>query len=134
YFEHGPGVHTPTFAAKIDLDQERFEKIYWLFQDNNYLFDEYSLTSNQCASFASKVCALAGVTLDSEITIDVPQTIFFENREIQLWQDPRFSTITVAAPDVVEKSLMELVEEGKAEVCTSWYRKEFPKFKSLFQN
>ena len=51
----------------------------------------------------------------------VASGVYYGDRWIRLWEDARYSTMTFATPDVVEKSLIQAVEEGKAEYAMDWY-------------
>lgn len=124
YFEVGPGIHTPTYAIRIDIDEETFLKILWMTEPHHYDFKEYSLTHNQCASFACKAAGLAGLDLSHDITVQIPQYIHFEGEELALWHDPQYSSISISTPDVVEKSLIQAVLEGRAKPALRWYQNQ----------
>jgi hypothetical protein len=52
----------------------------------------------------------------------VAPRVYYEGRVIRLWQDPCYATMTFSTPDVIEKSLMRAVEEGRAQYALDWYR------------
>jgi hypothetical protein len=126
YFEEGPGHHTPTFAIRIDLDEERFLTLYENMQPERYPFTEYSLTQNQCTTFAVKMACLAGLELEHEVTVSVPHTITLAGYTITLWHDKHYATMTLSSPDVLEKSMMQAVAFNQAKPCLLWYHKEWP--------
>ncbi|HEV8051762.1 MAG TPA: hypothetical protein VGP47_04645 [Parachlamydiaceae bacterium] len=113
YFEEGSGMHKPTFAAKIDLSPEQFESIFKYV--HNYDFSNYAITGNQCSSFASQVAMLAGVELEGQITIPIRKELYLKGERIRFWEDPMYSQLTISSPDIIERSLMKAVHEGKAE-------------------
>lgn len=113
YFQRGSGGHKPTYVAKIDLMAEQFERIFDFVM--NYDFKHYSLTGNQCSSFAAQVASLAGLDLDCEITIALNPELYLYGERIRFWEDPCYSQLTISSPDIIERSLMQAVREGKAE-------------------
>lgn len=113
YFQYGAGRHRPTFAAKIDLTPEQFRRICEFIKQ--YRYSEYAITGNQCSSFVAQVASLAGWDLECEVTMTIEPTIWFGGREIRLWTDPCYEKLTISSPDILEKSLMQSVREGKAE-------------------
>lgn len=113
YFEHGSGMHRPTFAAKINLTSVQFDKIFEFVHSYNY--SNYSLTGNQCASFAAQIASLAELELECEITLPIRKEIYLAGERIRFWEDPKYSRLTISTPDMIERSLMRAVREGKAE-------------------
>ena len=114
FFQEGSGDHHPTFAAKIDIDEQQFTKILEFIE--SYDYSEYAITRNQCSSFVAQVAALADFSIEYEITMKIDKTL-------GIWKDSKYSTITFSTPDVVERSLMQAVKEGRAEYALSWYKK-----------
>ncbi|MDB6081264.1 MAG: hypothetical protein JWO53_536 [Chlamydiia bacterium] len=123
YFENGPGKHAPTYALYIDLPEEKFLKLYDLIQPEHYHFSEYSLTESQCTIFVAKVAALAGIDLDHEIAISVPEYTTLAGEPIRLWKDPQYSTMTISTPDILERSMIRAVQRGEARPAVRWYGK-----------
>jgi len=122
FFQKGSGGHTPTFAAKITLTKQQYERILAFIHPDNYYYPRYSLTDSQCATFVTKAAALAGLYLDHQVVVNIDPTLKLRGKNITLWQDPRYSEITISTPDVLEKSLIQAVQEGKAEYALAWYR------------
>lgn len=114
YFEWGAGIHRPTFAAKVDLTEEQFQRILSFVQQYDY--SRYALVGNQCASFAAQVASLAGLDLDCEVTIRLNKDLYLEGERVRFWKDPMYELLTISSPDIIERSLMKAVSEGKAEV------------------
>lgn len=110
YFEWGSGGHKATFAAKIDITQQQFEKILEFIY--TYDYKHYSLVGNQCSSFASHIGALAGIYLDCETTIDIESVMLFRGEKIRFWSDPSYAKLTTSTPDVLERSLIKAVHSG----------------------
>lgn len=124
FFQRGPGRHYPTFAAKVDLTENQFRRILKFVEC--YDFSDYAITGNQCSSFAAQVGALAGVYLDCEVTMHVDSHLHLGQQKVKLWNDPVYSQITFSTPDILEKSLMKAVNEGKAYCALDWYKKTHP--------
>jgi hypothetical protein len=128
FFQEGSGGHKPTFAAKINLTKAQFESICTFIDPRHYDYSNYAITGNQCSSFAAYVAQLAGVELDFEVAIPIPQILSVNRRRYILWEDPQYSLITLSSPDILEKSLMEAVARGRAEYILPWYLKHrYPK-------
>jgi len=123
YFETGPGIHKPTYAIRVELSQMQYEMILRTIDPNCYPYARYSLTDNQCATLVAKVAALAGVPLEHEITIPIQQRVLLNDEELQLWDDPIYSSMTVSSPDVLEKSMQQAVLQKRAEPALAFYRK-----------
>lgn len=121
FFQKGSGGHCPTFAAKISLSKQQFERILSFVRPSRYPYQHYSLLGPQCCTFAAQVAALAGVSLSTQITMQIAPSIFYGKTWIRLWKDPRYSTLTFSTPDMLEKSLMKAVENGEAEYALDWY-------------
>lgn len=121
FFQTGSGRHRPTFAAKIDLSQEQFEAIYQLIQ-RDYCYSDYSLVHNQCCALVARAAEKAGWIVDYKQTIDILPSILLGEEKFILWKDAGYSTFTFGSPDVLEKSLMRAVLEGKAEYALPWYK------------
>jgi hypothetical protein len=81
----------------------------------NYPVQDYSLTGNQCSSFASNVTAFAGVYLECNVTIPIDPVLYWRGEKIRFWEDPFYSQLTISSPDIIERSLMRAVELGQAE-------------------
>ncbi|WP_213152356.1 hypothetical protein [Neochlamydia sp. AcF95] len=124
FFQYGPGCHYPTFAAKINLTAPQFHLILKFIK--NYSYSNYAIIGNQCCSFAAQAAALAGLFLDSKISLKIDPFFHIGSNTICLWEDPFYSQITFFSPDVLEKSLMQAVAEGRAEEALTWYKKKYP--------
>jgi hypothetical protein len=122
-FQRGNGGHTPTFAARISLSEEQFFKIENFMEGKQYNYNDYALTRNQCSSFLAQIAALADFEMEDEVTVELDSTLYFAGEKITLWKDHSYSQINFSSPDVIEKSLMKMVSEGKAEYAVEWYQK-----------
>jgi len=120
-FQKGSGPLTPTFAAKVNLTEAQFDKVWTFMDKDNYPYGKFSITGNQCSSFLAKVGKLVGVELEHSVSIDIPPEFTFNGKNYHLWEDPQFSKLTFSTPDVLERSLIHLVEEGNAEYALTWY-------------
>ena len=133
YFQRGSGEHAPTFAVKINLTDVQFERIY-AFICGEYDFSYYSLTDNQCTSFVTQIAAQADIELEHEMTIKIDPIVSMHGGNLRFWEDPRYQYLTFSSPDILERSMMEAVKEGKAEDALKWYKKRHrPCFKRRMQ-
>jgi len=122
YFEAGAGGHIPTYAASVELtDQQLASILNWIF---HYDFSKYTLTNHQCCTFVSEVAGLAGLHLDSEVTLPIAPQVLFEGEVIRFWSDPNYSSICFQSPDRLEGCLKELVRCGLAAPALDWYRQK----------
>lgn len=121
FFQKGSGGHKPTFAVKVVITREQFEKIVALIE-NRYSFEEYSLTSNQCSSFVSQAASLACLPIEGTITVPIDKKVFFGGRTVRLREDSPYAFINLATPDVIEQCLSEAVKAGKAEYAPEFIR------------
>lgn len=126
FFQEGSGNHVPTFAAKVDLSEEQFQRILTFIDPQNYHYHEYALSRNQCSSFVAQVASLANFSISCETTISIEPELKVGGERLRLWKDPQYSHFTFSTPDVIEVSLMEAVVEGRAEYALDWYRLHNP--------
>ncbi len=124
FYQEGNGTFRPSFAAKIDLTAEQFEAIYEFMSPRNYNYRHYSLVGQQCSSYLAKVATLAGLNLDHKVTVKLTPSITLWGNKVRLWSDPEYSQISFASPDALEKSLMHLCLDGKAQPARRWYKKK----------
>lgn len=111
----------PTYAAKLDLDQEQYRAIKARLNPALPEQKRFQLTGRQCSSFLVEIAALAGVSLSHQLTIAVPQQIEVGGRAVRLWMDPAYASMTLSSPDVIQESLKRLVASGRAEDVLAWY-------------
>lgn len=109
FFQAGSGGHQATFSVKIAITPEQFQNMLSFIQ--NYNYSHYSLTENQCCTFVTQIAALADFPLESSVTIPINQYLTFRNETFCLWQDPRYSMLTFASPDMLEYRLRLACEE-----------------------
>ncbi|GEM_PF-1305898 len=128
-FQKGSGGFVPTFAARIKLSKEQYQSIRAYI--SGYPYREYAITQKQCATFAAEIASMAGLELKHSVTVQIEQTLELRGEKIQLWTDPSYAELTISSPDILEKSLMEAVIEGKAQNATDWYLRRFPKKSTL---
>lgn len=130
FFQCGSGNHYPTFAAKVDLTEEQFLRLLKFVEIYDY--HEYAITGNQCSSFAAQAAAFAGLFLSCDVTMKIDPCLNLAGHKIRLWSDSVYSEISFSSPDQLEKSLLEAVNEGKAEYALSWYQKRHPRKSEAF--
>lgn len=121
FFQWGSGIHTPSYAAKIDLTEEQFWTIVRFVESYDYV--HYSLVGNQCSSYITQIGALIGLDLEATVGLPIDSMIDFGGEKLQLWKDPQYSVLPISTPDFLEKRLMELVAEGRAEYALDWYER-----------
>jgi len=121
FFQKGSGGRTPTYAAKVDLSKEQFEEILAFTDPKVYPYKYFSLVNRQCSSFLSRIASMAGLPLEHRVTVKIDPVFQAGSREYRLWTDPRYSKLTFSSPDILERSLMNAVKEGKAQYALHWY-------------
>ena len=123
FFQKGSGRQTPTFAAKIDLSKNKFEQIVAFMDEDNYSYQDFSIPGNQCSSFLAKIADMAGFKLEHTVHVKLEPVFRAVGKEYRLWTDPRYSNLKLSTPDIIERSLIQAVIEGRAEYALDWYRK-----------
>ncbi len=91
--------------------------------EDTYPYQHFSLPGNQCSSFLAKIADMAGLKLEHSVDVKIESVFKAGGKEYRLWTDPYYSILTLSTPDVVERSLIKAVMEGKAEYALGWYRK-----------
>lgn len=124
FFQKGSGGHSPTFAAKIPLSSQQFKSILSFIRPCNYPYQCYGLMRNQCCTFVAQVAALAGLSLETQMTMPIASSLYYRKVRVRLWENPCYSILTFSTPDIVEKSLMQAVKNGQAEYALDWYFKK----------
>lgn len=120
YFEYGPGRHRPTYAVMLHLSKAQFERIWEYLR--SYRYEEYVLTARQCSTFVMQVASLAGLELEGEVSMPVEPVLRVKGEWLPMWTDPAYSLLTIASPDILERSMMQAVRQGQAEYALDWYR------------
>jgi hypothetical protein len=111
----------PTYAAKLDLDAAQYHAIKARLDPTLPEHRSFQLTGRQCSSFLVELAALAGVSLRHQVTISIPQQVEVGGRQVRLWTDPAYGSMTLSSPDVIEQELRLLVARGRAEDALAWY-------------
>lgn len=115
FFQRGSGGHCPTYAVRCRLTEAQFLSILAYIQPEHYDYPNYSLVENQCVSFVAQVAQIAGISLETSITVLVPQRMRYGATRVKLWEDPQYAALTISSPDVLEISLKRAVKEGVVE-------------------
>jgi hypothetical protein len=118
--EIGSGGHHPTFAAAFSLNQEGFFRIKKLIA-KEYDFSSWGILGPNCVQFARVCLAATGIQINCEEEIPIPQVFSINGEKIRLWENPAFSCILAQTPELLEKRLLELVQNGQALPATRWY-------------
>lgn len=121
FFQTGAGGHYPTFAAAIVLTEDQFFQMLKYIESMD--FSEYAITGNQCCTLAAQLAAFAGVDLESSVTVKLDPCLSVADQKIVFWTDPVYEEFTFYSPDILEKSLIQAVTEGKAYNALPWYKK-----------
>lgn len=111
----------PTYAAKVDLNREQYRRIKARLDPELPSHRSFQLTGQQCSSFVAELAALAGVILKHQVTIPIPREAQVNGRRVRLWTDPKYSSITLSTPDVIQEDMKRLVASGRAVDALSWY-------------
>jgi hypothetical protein len=112
---------SPTYAAKLDLDAAQYRAIRERLDPALPDHERFQLTGRQCSSFLAEIAALAGVSLRHQVTIPIPRRVEVGGRQVRLWTDPAYASMTLSSPDVLEQELRRLVAAGGAEDVLAWY-------------
>lgn len=111
----------PTYAARVDLDADRYRAVRALMDPRRPSHRSFSLVGQDCTSFMAEVALAAGLPLEHRVTIAVPERIRVGGETYRLWTDPAYARISLSSPDVAERSLRRLVAEGRARDALDWY-------------
>lgn len=121
FFQSGNGGHEPSIAVKIDLTPEQFESIYVYIA--TYDFQEYSITKKQCCSFVNEISAFAGISFEDQQTLYIDQWADIDGQWVKMWTNPCYNELRFGSPDVLEKSLLQCLEQGAGENALPWYQR-----------
>lgn len=111
HLELGSGGHKPTYAAGIDITESQAEAIFSFI--DNYPYESYRLTGDNCATFAADIAALVGIHLEVREMVEIDPVVTFRGETTVIWTDPTYSRLFIATPDRLEQSLWEHVQSGK---------------------
>jgi len=115
---HLAGFH-PSFAAAIDITADQYAETAKFI--DGFDFKTFNLIDHECTTFAVGVAHQVGLELDFQIEIDLPHTKQLFGKVYRVWSDPAYSKLTIAAPDVLERSLRELAKQGIVKDVTKQY-------------
>lgn len=121
FYQQGSGLLTPTFAAKVNITEAQFEQVLAFMDPEKHSYRKFSLTGKQCSSFVAEAAKLVGLKLEHEVVINIPQEFKLDGKTYHLWKDPQYSKLTFSTPDIIERSLIQLVTSGRAEYALDWY-------------
>lgn len=124
FFEAGAGGHTATFAVKIPISASDFETVARLLK--NYPWEEYALSGRSCVTLVAEIAEKLGYPLEYKQIIYLAPVLTMGGDSLTLWEDPRYSKMTIASPERLQESLKKLVSEGHAQACTKWLRRQHP--------
>jgi hypothetical protein len=120
FFQKGNGGHRPSYAAKIALTADQFQRILDFIWE--YSYSQYSITDQQCSQYVTQIAALVGWYLDDKITMNIQPVFKLRGRTLRMWEDSKYATITFSSPDKLERSLRKSVKGGRAEPALRWYQ------------
>lgn len=118
--QRGSGGHRPTFAAAFPLTREGFFRVRTLIA-KEYDFSSWGILGPNCVQLARACLAAVGIQIDCEEKIPIPQVFSIQGKEIRLFENPAFSCILAQTPELLEKRLIELVQNGQALPASRWY-------------
>lgn len=121
FFQKGAGGHRPTFAIKINITNKQREAILEYIRADHYNYSHYSITANQCCTYAVQAAQIAGLSLEHEVSVEIPEQIKLGKSRCRLWEDPEYSQLCFSSPDRLEASMRRAVKEGYAEDALAWY-------------
>ena len=120
--QYGSGGHDPTFAAAFPLTEEGYQRVRRLLSDGGYDFSRWGILGPNCIRFSLACLASVGIELSCQETFVLPHSFIYKGEKVHLWSDPAFSRLCVETPELLEKRLWELVEDGKGSAALKWYR------------
>jgi hypothetical protein len=120
--QYGSGGHTPTFAAAFPLTEVGYCRVRRLLAQDGYDFSQWGIRGPNCIRFVHSCLAAIGVEVDCQETFVMPPSFRYKGEEVTLWSDPVYSKFDIETPELLEKRLWELTEEGRALVASRWYR------------
>ena len=120
--QYGSGGHDPTFAAAFPLTEEGYHRVRRLLAEGGYDFSRWGILGPNCIRFSLACLASIGIELSCKETFVLPHSFVYQGEEVHLWTDPAFSNLCVDTPELLEKRLWELVEDGKGASALKWYR------------
>ncbi len=121
YFEYGGGGHTPTYAVKIDLTKQQFERILKYVEEYDYSI--YQIQQRQCSVFVTTLAAMGGLHLDHHLAFEIQPTVKFKGGQLPLRSSDEYQYVILSTPDELERSLAQAVAEGRAEYALEWYKR-----------
>lgn len=111
----------PTAAVRLDLDEAQHAAIRARLNPRLPEHRRFQLNGQQCTSFVVEIAALAGVSLNPEVTIPIPREVRVQGQVLRLWTDPVYSRLTLDSPDALERELQALVVSGRGRDVLRWY-------------
>lgn len=127
FLQLGNGGFEPTYACKIIVTQQQFERIYEYIINDEYGYSDYSLIEHQCCTFLKQIAQLIDLQLEDRVDIPIDSKIYLFGKEILFWSDNHYDTFSLSAPDILECSLRQLVVLGKAEEYLDVYKQNVSK-------
>jgi hypothetical protein len=109
----------PTFVLRLPLTKEQYESAERLLE--TYDFDRFAVVGHDCSDLVVQAARLAGVEVDYQVVITLPQTTLLRGRVYRLWTDEKYRDLIIACPDVLEASLRRLAQQNVGEDVTSTY-------------
>ena len=119
--QYGSGGHEPTFAAAFPLTEGGYNRVHRLLTEGGYDFSLWGIRGPNCIRFSLACLASIGIELSCQEIFMLPRSFTYKGREVHLWSDPAYSRLCVETPELLEKRLWELVEDGKGCTALKWY-------------
>lgn len=110
----------PTFVLRLPLTTEQHESIERLLA--TYDFVRFGLVGHDCSDLVVQAARLAGVEVDYQVDITLPETKLLYGRVYRFWTDEKYRELIIACPDVLEASLRRLAQQNVGEDVTTTYR------------
>lgn len=101
FFQEGSGGHPATHRAVFPITEEQYWELVNYIDPKNYDYLNYSIVRNQCVIFCARVAEKIGVDLEHRVDVAIPKKVQILTASVQLWQDPQFSVLPLALPDVM---------------------------------
>jgi len=118
--QRGSGGHRPTLAVAFSITEDQFRYVQRVVQ--HYEFRYWGLQGPHCVHLVRECLSAIDIPISCTETIQIPQWFTFRGKKLRLWSDDCFSAISLATPDLLERSLFEKVRNGSALLAMNWYR------------
>ena len=116
-YHSGSDHHRADRWCRFPLDAKAHARVTACLE--SYDYDRFALRGHLCTDLVATCAAAAGISLGHEVTLQIPPTVEHHGRELTLWTDPRYASLTIGLPDVLLQSLQLAEARG---LCVQTWR------------